>query len=107
MLSITCRSVAAPPADPSGSPLSLQILVELRIDGGGVATPERLRAGRAELESALRTAEVPYEVVRTYDTIPWMSLRIRPSDRAKVAALPQVGAVRDDSVERTQEKPGS
>jgi hypothetical protein len=107
LLSITCRSVAAPPAVPDSSPdLSLRILVELRLDGSP-AIPERLRAKRSALEAALASADIPYEVVRTYETIPWVVLRIRPEDRAAVAGLPEVGAVRDDSVERIQEKAGS
>jgi hypothetical protein len=108
LLSITCRSVAAPP-DMSHRPdsLSLRVLVELRLDGGGAPTPERLAAARTELQSALRNADIPHEVVRAYDTIPWVALRIRPDDRERVERLPQVGAVRDDSPERLQEKAGS
>jgi hypothetical protein len=105
LLSITCRSAAAPP-DVSDT-LSLRVLVELRLGDGGAATPERLRAARTALEDALRSADIPHEVVRTYDTIPWVALRIRPQDRGAVVALPEVAAVRDDSIERTQEKAGS
>jgi hypothetical protein len=102
---MTCRSVAAPP-DVSDS-LTLRVLVELRLDGGGIATPERLRSARTALERALRTADIPHEVVRAYDTIPWVALRIRPQDRGAVAALSEVAAVRDESIERTQETAGS
>jgi hypothetical protein len=108
LLSITCRSVAAPsdvPARPD--PLSLRVLVELRLDGDGTVTPGRLAAARTALQSALRNADIPHEVVRAYDTIPWVALRIRPEDRERLAGLPQVGAVRDDSPERIQEKAGS
>lgn len=105
VLSITCRSVAAPP-DVSES-LSLQVLVEVRLDGAGAATPERIAAARAALQTALRKADIPHEVVRTYATIPWVTLRIRPQDRAAVSGLPEASAIRDDSIERIQEKAGS
>jgi hypothetical protein len=97
-LAVACRTSAAPEGT---DPLTLQVLVELRAD----AAPEKDRAGAIReagdrLLKALQDAATAHEVVRRYDTTPWLALRIAPASRQRLAALPEVAAVRDDRVEK-------
>jgi hypothetical protein len=101
LLVLACRSSAAPnPEAPS-----LRVLVELRMAGAAAPGEPRegaIREAAERLETALESADIPFEVVRRFDTIPWIALRIAASDRARVAALPEVIAVRDDELQRIQ-----
>lgn len=105
-LVVACRSSAAPEAE---NPLTLQVLVEMRLDGTPADSDRgpALSAAGDRLLRALQGAGIAHEVVRRYDTIPWIALRISPADRDRVAALPEVAAVRDDRAEKTLSKGGS
>ena len=96
----SCASAGTPPEDP----LALRVLVELRVDAAAL---ERDRTGAIReagdrLERALASAGIANQVVRRYDTIPWVALRIAPASRERLAALPEVASLRDDRVEQVQ-----
>ena len=100
VLAVACRSSAAP-ADGA----SLHVLVELRTMGDSVpegAGTQAIREAESRFQRALESAEIPFEVLRRFDTIPWIAIRIAARDRERVAALPEVIAVREDEVQRTQ-----
>src|SRR5690606_12810274 len=92
LVAITCRSSAEPT---SSDVLALRVLVELRLpagvaelDAGDARRRAEIDAAADRLTRALDAAEIEHEVVRRYDTIPWIALRIAPADRGELAALP-------------------
>jgi hypothetical protein len=97
-LVVACRSSAAPDATDA---LTLQVLVEIRVDAAAAAADRTavIRTAADRLLAVLAEARIPHEVVRRYDTIPWLALRIAPASRERLAALPEVAAVREDRVE--------
>lgn len=100
MVALACRSSAAPAAPEEAD---LPVLVELRLAGEARPGADRRQAiheAARRLEGALDTADIPYQVVRRYDTIPWLALRIPGAARERLAAIPEVASVRDDRIER-------
>lgn len=99
VLAVACRSSSEPVSAP------LHVLVELRTTGdpgAGSAGTQAIREAEARFQRTLENAEIPFEVVRRFDTIPWVAIRIAARDRDRIEALPDVIAVREDEAQRTQ-----
>jgi hypothetical protein len=106
VLVVASRAQAGPPPD---DPLALRVLVELRVDA---ALRERdpgraIREAADRLERALGGAGIAYEIVRRYETIPWIALRIAPASRERVVALPEVAGLRDDRIDEALPQEGT
>jgi len=102
---VSIRVSAGPPPE---DPLALRVLVELRVDRAALERDPTatIREAGDRLERALASAGIANQVVRRYDTIPWIALRIAPASRERLAALPEVASLREDRVEKVQPSDG-